>query len=279
MDRLDEILPFIEQNKCVLFIGAGLSRIAGCYDWNTLVKKLLDDPVISNVDPDAKKLIGRIPNENLIDYCKKTFEEKNEEHKFWGIVRDAILFDPTLFTEKYLPLIKLIKKINPFPQIILTTNIDSCLEHSKEFDRGKVYFKPDDFVAASPQLPGTYHIHGFIESLESSLLTRKMYIPRYRNVGFQSFMKAVLQDNAAFFLGYQLQEQGITDILLEAKQEKPEMQHFLLAPEEDDLDPAMIKYHDIEYGVRTIKYGVRDDFQSALADWVARNFGTVLKEE
>ncbi len=239
---------------------------------------MLEHPMISDGQTDLRELIGRTSNEDIIDFCQKRFQSKDAEQEYWKIVRDAILFDPKLFSEKYLPLIKLIKKITPFPQIIITTNIDNCLEHTREFNPN-VYFRLHDFGAVSPHPPGTYHIHGYLERIEESLLTRSMYIPRYNDAGFQSFLRSVLRENSALFLGYQLQEQGIKDILLQAKGENPEILHFLLAPEEDGLNHAIMTLHNDIYGVRTIQYGTRDEFQNALAGWVARNFGTALKEE
>ena len=57
MNRLNKIIPHISNKRCALFIGAGLSRIAGCQDWDTMIEGMLDDPSIRE-DQGIKKKIS-----------------------------------------------------------------------------------------------------------------------------------------------------------------------------------------------------------------------------
>lgn len=42
MQKLTLFINFIEQKKAVIFIGAGISRIAGCSDLNDICKKIAE---------------------------------------------------------------------------------------------------------------------------------------------------------------------------------------------------------------------------------------------
>jgi len=276
MDRLNKILPYILENKCAFFVGAGLSKVAGCYDWDSVVQKMLDHPLIRGKGINRDELVGAALNEELIDYCQQLFLEGNEEHQFWGIARKAITFNPELFNTNYLPLIKIIKQISPSPPIILTTNIDSCLEHTNEYDLSEVYFKTDDFTEHKFNGSGIFHIHGYIEEFEKSLLTRKKYISRYQESGFKTFLKEFFTKYSVLFLGYSLRDQEIKDVILETKDEQK--MHFLLVPEEDGLTSSKISLYYDMYRIVTIVYGRRDSFPSIFGEWVNRNFkGTSLK--
>jgi hypothetical protein len=65
MERLNSILPFIKEQSCALFIGAGLSRIAGCYDWDSIVKEMLDHPLVKSKGVDKDELIGTMREKGI----------------------------------------------------------------------------------------------------------------------------------------------------------------------------------------------------------------------
>jgi NAD-dependent SIR2 family protein deacetylase len=268
MDKLNNILPYIRERKCALFIGAGLSIMAGCYDWDSIVKEMLDHPLIKK-GIDKKDLLGKVRNDELIEYCQQLFIEGNEERQFWGIARRAINFKPELFNEHYLPLIKTLKQIQPNLEVLLTTNIDNCLEHTNEFDLSKIYFKVEDFTKERLDGSGIFHIHGFIEDFEKSLLTRNKYIPRYREKEFQSFLKSFFAKYSVLFLGYSLRDQEIKDVILETKNEK---KHFLLIPEEEGLTPSQVSFYYDMYRIVTIEYGRRENLAGVFGEWIEKNF-------
>lgn len=271
MDRLNDILPYIREQRCGLFIGAGLSRIAGCYDWDSIVKEMLDHALIKGKGIDSKDLIGKkLRNDELIEYCQQLFTEGNEEHQFWGIARRAITFNAGLFIGQYSSFVKSLKQIQPMLKIVLTTNIDNCLEHTKEFDLSKVFFKGVDFTADRINGSGIFHIHGYIEEFEKSLLTRNKYIPRYKENEFQNFMKCFFRQYSVLFLGYSLRDQEIKDIILETKDDRKK--HFLLIPEEDGLSTSEISFYHDMYGITTVVYGKRDEFSGIFTGWIDKNF-------
>jgi hypothetical protein len=270
-------LPFIKEERCALFIGAGLSRIAGCYDWDSIVKEMLDHPLVKSKGIEKNELMGRMRNDELIGYCQQLFLESNEEHKFWGIARRAIMFNPALFDKEYLPMIRTLKQIDPTPKVILTTNIDDCLEYTNEFDLSTTYFKVEDFTEHTLNGPGIFHIHGYKEEFEKSLLTRGKYVPRYRNKAFQEFIKRFFKKYSVLFLGYSLRDQEVKDIIFQTKDEH--RMHYLLIPEEDGFTSSEMSFYQDVYGMVSVVYGPRNNFRKILAEWVDRNFRvTSLKQ-
>ena len=270
MDRLNDILPHIKEQRCGLFIGAGLSRIAGCYDWDSIVKEMLDHPLIVTRGIKKEELMTNLRNEELILFCKRIFAENNGEETFWGIARRAMYPEPELFVKDYLPLIKKLKQIKPPPRIILTTNIDDCLESTREYEFDKVYFRIEDFTLTKLDGSGIFHIHGYKEEFQESLLSREKYIPRYREIEFQNFIKSFFSKYSVIFLGYSLRDGEITDLLLETKNERT--RHFFLIPEEDGISPSQISaYYDL-YGLTTVIYGRRKDFSKIITEWIDKYF-------
>ncbi len=272
MERLNAVLPYIKQNKCALFIGAGLSKIAGCDVWKSLVEKMFDNLIFQERRIKKEDLIEKLGNERLMGYCRKVFEEDGKMKEYWGIVRDAIMFQPELHQKAYLPLIKLLKSINPLPHII-TTNIDNCLASTREFSLSNIFYKTEDFKSTNLDSPSIIHIHGYHEDLENCLLTRDQYISRYEEPDFRVFLKYIFNTYAVIFIGYGFGDTDIQDIMLKTNTDSKN--HFLLVPEEDNLPASYLSLlHDL-YGIVTIIYGKRDNLAHALGSWITKNFKPV----
>jgi len=269
MERLNDILLYIKQRQCALFIGAGISKIAGCYDWDSVINDMFAHPTIQTKEIRRDDLTQKFSNEELISYCYQLFVEHEIENDYWGIVRNAFLFDNDLFKNKYLPVLKLLKKINPPPPII-TTNIDYCLEFTKEYDLSKVFFTPEHFAKANLSEGGIFHIHGCFEKLAESVILRERYIERYGNAEFQGFLERLFSQYSVIFLGYSLRDQGIKDTILSTKNNN--VKHFQLVPAEDNLSTSDRTVLLEMYQIMTIVYGQRDSFYDFLREWITRNF-------
>ncbi|RJQ53130.1 MAG: hypothetical protein C4526_07135 [Nitrospiraceae bacterium] len=275
MERLNAVLPYIKHNKCALFIGAGLSKIAGCYDWDSVAKKMLDHIEIQESGIKKEELIGDMENEKILNYCFNIFKRNGNENTYWGIVREALVPDVKLYPEKYFPVIKLLKLITPFPQII-TTNIDNCLENTKEFNLSEIYYKTEHFIETNLNSSGIFHIHGSEYDLEKSLLTREQYIPRYREASFRRFLKSLFKKYCVIFIGYGLRDREILDIMQETNDNNK--YHFLLLPEEDMSNlfnsSTLTVFKELN-GIESIIYGKRNTFPIVLEDWITKYFKTV----
>lgn len=273
IERLNPIIRDIKDNRCIIFIGAGISNIAGCYVWDSVVKELLSLEIIKErLKPveEIYKSSSRLSNEELIYFCKQELSHNGKENEFWGIVRKALLKDYNRFQTQYLPLITKLREIVPFPPII-TTNIDNCLEEAGIVDLNKVFYKLNDFKTRNLESGSIFHIHGYIEKLEDALLTKKEYLPRYRNNKFRSFLKSVFSNYSFLFIGYGLGDREIKDIILEARKNR---KHFILVSSEDTFSSSeryIFSSPDM-WNIEIINYGPRDRFPDLMIRWINKNF-------
>ena len=108
------------------------------------------------------------------------------------------------------------------------------------------------------------------------MLTRRKYISRYKENGFQAFLKSFFIKHSVLFLGYSLRDQEIKDVILETKDN--DRMHFLLVPEEDGLTSSQTSLYYDMYRIVTVIYGNKDHFYIQLNEWVGKNFkATSLK--
>ena len=269
MNELSEIIQYIRNKEWLLFLGAGFSKIAGCYDWNSVLEEMLDHEVIRrkvNIE-DIKS--QKLSNDELIDFCKEEFKRHGRENVYWGILRRIIHKDPEKYKSQYLPLLSKLKEIRPFSTII-TTNIDNCLEESGMFDPERIFYEPNDFDTANLNPHAIFHIHGYIEKFKEAVLTRDSYIQRYRNTRFQDFLKEIFTQNTFLFLGYSLRDTELKDIIRQIDNKR---KHFALVPEEDKYTPSEIAVFSELYKIKIIIYGQRKYFIKVLKNWISKNFG------
>ena len=274
MEKLSEALPYILHSECVLFIGAGVSQIAGCYDWNTVVRELLQHPIMVH-ETRGKNLQKTIfSNEELIEFCYRALNKANEVDEFWGTLRGAIQKDPIKFQESYLPLVKKIRQIKPPPKII-TTNIDSCLEETGLFPLSRVYYEPCDFVITKFKEDAIFHIHGYVEKFKEALWTRTRYSPRYMDKTFRKFLRYVFSKYSVIFLGCSLTEIEIRSIISEAKSIDRDIQHFALFPSDDNIQEGTNQIFKDLCNINIIEYGARGNLHNVVSEWVEKYFPKV----
>ncbi|MHA1678529.1 MAG: SIR2 family protein [Promethearchaeota archaeon] len=267
---LDESLSYFFNKKVVLFIGSGISKIAGCYDWNTIIRELLnDDCLFKDLNPDIFIKSNKQNNEK-IQFIEKRYRKAKKDNKFWGILREAITPYPKIYVKKYIPFIESLKNIYPFP-IILTTNIDSCLEDSKEFDQKKVYYEINKFKKKFLKEGSIFHIHGYREEFLSALFTKEKYIERYESTAFRDFIKYIFSDYCVVFIGYSFNDNELRQLILNARNGRNDSKHYLLVPE-NEFSMEDIAINQELYNIYTIEYGDVDNFPEIFSSWIAKNF-------
>ncbi len=273
MNRLNAVLKKILDKKAVLFIGAGISSIAGCYNWDEIIKELSKKAVKNQYLSAESFTSASLKNDQLIEYFGGLFEKNNSEKEFWDTLSEAIIEDDEKFQNKYAPFIKKIKQIKPFPKIV-TTNIDDCFERAGQFKPSQVFWSENDLTFLNFKDDVIFHIHGYKLDIKSALWTRGKYINRYNNPKFKELLIEIFTNNSVIFLGSKFwQEDAISNIIMECKNKDSKNQHFALIPADgkEILDDASspIKYL---FNVNVIQYGKEDDFCSIFSKWVEDNF-------
>jgi len=266
---LDESLNYFFDKKVVLFVGAGISRIAGCYDWNSVIKNLLnDDNLFKDIDK-GDFIKSRERNNVKIQFLKNRYINEGKEKKFFAILREAITPDPKLYYKDYIPFIKSLRNINPFP-IILTTNVDSCIEDSGQLGYEKIYYEINDFVIENLQEGSIFHLHGYKENFLSSLFSYEEYRNYYEKKSFKEFVNYVFTNYCIIFIGYSLSDDELRQ-LLNIFNKKNRIKNYILVPE-NEFSETDIAVNKELYDLYTIEYGKVDNFPEIFSSWIAKNF-------
>ncbi len=266
MKELNEIIPYILDDKCILFIGAGLSIFAGCYDWDSILKEMIKQKDIKREIKLSDVEKSRFTNDEWLAFCRQELVRSGKENDFLGIVRKAVTPDPIKFTKTYLPLVRKIREIKPFPNII-TTNIDNCLEEARIVEFNKIFYKFNDFNVNNLNSGAIFHIRGYMEALGISSLAAPMH-QEYSGNQLRKFLKKIFSNYSVFFVGYSFRDEAIRGIISQAKKNK---QHFALIPTEDGFSSTEIALLS-SYNIKVIIYGSRNKFSSLLINWIDGNF-------
>lgn len=271
MQRLSQYLNFVSKKKAALFVGAGVSSIAGCAGLRDICKKLKK---MNNLREEFESLnIDNISPREFVAFCKKGFKTEKDEQEFRGIMRQSLTPDWERFQREYVPFIRKIKSISPFPPI-MTTNVDDNLKNTKAFDMGRIFYKLSDMTISNFQEGGIFHLHGYYEDVENQVWDIFEYEERYSKQAFKDFLMTIFKNFSVLYLGYSLDDRELLDQMANAKNDNDSCPvHFALFPE--DYFPSHIneKIYDRLYNIKIIQYGPRNDLVNILGNWIDSNYG------
>lgn len=246
------LLNAIEENKCILFAGAGASADAKLPNWAELVLGMTK--MVIDIDDENEKNVGEIQNlleekEYIIlaDYCKKQLGAFD----FSNYIKSKLDI-----SHKQSITHGLLSKI-PFRSVI-TTNFDAFFEEYRVNSR-VVY--PDDLekdnIIDTQFGDGSYHIykiHGSYDKPDSIVLTKS----DFRNILFNKAkykqqLKQLFLQNVIFFYGYSFTDPDIDFLLQEimAEYDGKSRKHYALLP---DISRIKKDYLQREYNIRVIPY-------------------------
>lgn len=279
LNILDTTIEYFKKGQVILFVGAGISQIAGCYDWDTLIKSFAEHPLIKT-DINSTDFIDS-PNlepHEKIQHCKKIFNKAEKENEYLGILNKAVLKNPRLFLEKYIPLIKTIVDSDvPIP-IIVTTNVDDCLEETGFFDLDHPYYEKKHFIPANLANGSVFHIHGSKIDFKNTVFATEDYASLYADSNFMNFLAHIFSNFCIIFLGYGLRDKEIKYRILDVQnQYKCKPFYFLIS--NNEFNPTEITVLSNNYGLTVIQYGERDNFPSIFKSWIQNNLPQKSKKE
>ncbi|MBU4306113.1 MAG: SIR2 family protein [Candidatus Omnitrophica bacterium] len=279
MNRLSQFLGFIEKKKAAIFIGAGISRIAGCSGLQDICRKLAEiksvQELIKSQNPAS---IEDVPRKELIAFCKSICNRSDEDRrKLDGIMREGLTSEPDKFSREYLPFIKKFKQLTPFPSLV-TTNVDGCLAQTRQFDLGKIYHRKTDMRIDLFRNFGIFHIHGYVEDTDEQLWDLFDYPERYNLPEFKEFIIHIFREYSVLFLGYAFgDDDELRQLIAEAKKGNPRPKnHFALLPT-DETHPHINEaiYREL-FNIQIVKYGTKAEFVKLFSEWIDSNFNPVV---
>ena len=212
------LLSYVRERRCVLFVGAGLSRAAGYPGWRGLMETVVGETIKSATLESARsELTGLLEAgryAELADQCREILGRS----RFAAFLR-AVLAKPVSPPEAtHRPIVQ-----TPYA-LIVTTNFDTLLEDAYALwsDQGV----PKSPTGAQLGRHGTLLLdraffilkaHGTIHDEASLVFTSEDYRRiTHANPAFQSIMAAILLSNAVVFVGYSLSDPNFR-LLLESQ--------------------------------------------------------------
>lgn len=250
-----ELIEAYENNKLVVFIGAGISRLMGCMGWEDMANKLIKTvctPIMSD------QLLNRnIGSKEKITIAYR-YAEKNEENKkkFWEVFSKAISAEGT-----EPDIYEVISRLNT---IYITTNCDGLLVNHFKKSYTTTCTLEEYKKRSGEELNRNYVfcIHGNYgngsdDDKSSLIFTVDKYLEAYQSGSdLFNFLRTVMDDNVVLFLGYGLSEFEILNACFKSVEDRKTTKHYVLEgffTYQKELCEALTEYYS-SLGIRLIPY-------------------------
>lgn len=263
-DFRNAIVKAVNDDKLIIFVGAGISRLCGLPSWDDASNHLLNycteickdnftyahkEKIISNVK-DAKEkitigyyLLNKVdPTDKLWkNWLKKEFSLNNKPK------------DEKLLEKQN----KMRNLIYGLSSIVFSTNVDLLLDKQIPIENRFFSKKHLQNIKIIQNLDlQIWHLHGSLDRSSEVVFTTRQYLERYTNEEFRRRLYNLLNNGeyTILFIGYGLSELQLLDFLVNAKGDGTRM--FLLQPyfkDDEALYEAERPYFK-DYGISLIKY-------------------------
>lgn len=221
-----EIKEAVSNEKIVIFIGAGTSRVIGCSGWEEIANQLIDVAFKSKKInfQEKEKIIDKYGPKKTISILKRILLEKD----YKDTLINSVKADNNKL-RKYL----IYEEIFKMRGIYLTTNIDEYFD--RYFEAAKIFIRPNQFELTNIKPISLFHLHGSLSDFNTIIFTTPEYIAHYNKIEVIDFLKFIFVNFTVLFVGYSLSELEILDYVLlkgginNYKKHK-ESKHFILLP-------------------------------------------------
>ncbi len=208
-----DIKTAINDNKLAVFIGAGLSRLYGCYSWKDLAYNLISICENRNIITGYEKELLLQDNDfkKIITIAHSILTEHNLEKEFYHQMRYALnhfkaskAIKPKIYTD-----------LLNLGGVFITTNADIWID--KHFIQSNIQSK--DFSSETIiHKSYLYKIHGCISEKKSLIFEVDKYLELYNcESEFTGFLKKIFNNYTVLFVGYGLAEFEILDYIFKSK--------------------------------------------------------------
>ena len=272
----EELEKAIRYNNLRLFIGAGVSMLAGSPSWGGLADKMLNKAI----------------KDKKINYAdKQSFADLDNKQKI-SIVKDCLKVNcNTEFYQEILQNLdnetgkKVYKNLSKFSNFFITTNYDEWLDTDLENNGSrtpiynKTYFNENDLD--NPNI--VIHLHGSLIKPDSMILSTKDYLEHYENNGETvKFLQNLFKIKNVLFIGYGLKELEIIETII--RKSNSEIQeskkHFILQgfyKHQKVLIKSLTDYYD-HFNVILIPYYLDEKEHKELIDvieYITNEIGSI----
>lgn len=316
IEKIDPFPPIPEtlrtaalQRKIVPFVGAGVSKLGGCPNWDEFANAVLLQTVKRGYVTHAQlDQVRYLPSRVKLSIALEAARQHKGEIDF-----NAVLKSRDDDKRKYGD--KVYKNLSQLATTFVTTNYDDWLDylppapvipegstdprHMRPAGR-QVFCKRDDLSCANLDVAdAVFHIHGSMQEPESMILTTMHYLERYathRMDGnktvenpYLTFLEMLFRLKSVLFIGYGLSELEILEFVVQKgsarqKQSDEEPKHYVVQgyfSHELELARNMERYFT-QFGIGLLPFS-RDgedwDQLAAVIEYLAREIppGDVIR--
>lgn len=281
----EEIIEAAKAGRLVVFVGAGVSRLAGSPSWKELALSWLEHLYSHNaIDYYEKEKLQLFDARRLLTLCEIIQQEIPETPKPEMKILIQGSAKPAIWRPIY-------KALYAFKAIFVTTNYDEFLDEAAtavppapnpsepkesesttvEITEQKSFYLGSDLLESKLDIGNVLHIHGSLKDPQSMIVTITDYLHHYAtgSDAQQFLVKLFKSSYRVLFIGYGLDELEILEFLVRgAAPGKDELQHFMLYryfEEEERLLEHQRRYYK-ELGVKLIPYSVSKGGNERLGD-------------
>lgn len=257
-----------DEGKLVVFIGAGVSRLAGCKSWEALATSLIK----ACYPPGEASLINGagLSSKERITMAYEKADETGTLDSYWETFKKAII--PSGNPEKNI--YEVISKLNT---LYITTNCDGLMEEFLPVSAWTTQCEKDRLENLI--CPFVFYLHGrYGDGSEAEkqglVFTVESYLNAYQDPKRISFLKTIFASRTVLFIGYGLSEFELIDFLFEKSRASSIRQHYILEgyySYQEPLYRAKSNYYK-SIGVKLIPYSKdQNDYEQQLpiiSEWV-----------
>ncbi|EOH72106.1 SIR2 family protein [Enterococcus malodoratus] len=199
-----EIRKARENNKLVIFVGAGISKNSNLPSWKELIEEFAEEiqysPYVLNKDN------YRFSTDEFLKIPQYAFDK---DSKSYFEILERILNVPAKSNSLNEIILKLL------PNHIITTNYDKLIENTGDLNNllYKVVSSDKDLLISQ----GEHYIikmHGDIDDLSNIVLKENDYLNYTNNhILLETFIKSLLVDHIFLFVGYSLNDYNLKQIM------------------------------------------------------------------
>lgn len=217
---IKEIQKAQEDDRLVIFVGAGVSKNSGVPSWYELIKKFADELGYSRCDTCQKKVADcpKMVCKDRYEYTQEEFlripeyyyqQDVSENHtNYFGLIQSTLHCDegPNPIDDEIFSI---------FPRHIITTNYDPLLEKSQSVNSPlyTVVTRDSDLLAEANDRY-IIKMHGDLGNPGTIVLKESDYIKyEQEHPLICTFVKSLLVNHTFLFLGYSLNDNNLNLII------------------------------------------------------------------